>query len=424
MFYNDLKKYILDGNADEFLKSTICFDDVSKERERYLSLLERAYNLFGDGDYHFVSSPGRTEVGGNHTDHQHGHCLTAALNIDDVCVYKKNDTNTVNYYYDDEERHVDLSDLSKHDDEHESSTSLIRGIAYKIKEMGYDIGGIDGVCDAKVLVGSGISSSACFEVMLAEMFNYLYCEGKISDVDRAIIGRFAEREYFGKGSGLMDQATISVGGFVSFDFFDDQKPVIKNYEFSFEDYNHDLVLVNVKGSHAGLSNEYSAVPGEIRDVAHELGVDYLADTNYENLVSNIPAIREKIDNDRGILRSIHFFRENKRAIEEADAVKEKDINKLLKLMKGSGHSSFMYLQNVYPASRPQSQPLALALALTAEFLGDEGAYRVHGGGFGGTIQVILPKEKKEDYKKLMEPIFGDDSLVFVKVRSFGTKTLF
>lgn len=424
MLYNELKKYILDGKADEVLKTTICSDDVSEERNRYLTLLDRAYNLFGDGDYHFVSSPGRTEVGGNHTDHQHGHCLTAALNIDDVCVFKKNDTNTVNYYYDDEERHIDLNDLSKHEDEEETSNSLIRGIAYKINEMGYTIGGVDGVCDAKVLVGSGISSSACFEVMLAEMFNYLYCEEKISAVDRAIIGRFAEREYFGKGSGLMDQATISVGGFVSFDFFDDQKPVINSYDFSFEDYNYDLVLVNVKGSHAGLSNEYSAIPGEIKDVAHELGVEYLADTNYEKLVDNIPMIREKIENDRGVLRSIHFFREDKRAVQEALAVKEKDINKLLNLMKGSGHSSFMYLQNVYPASRPQAQPLAIALALTAEFLGEQGAYRVHGGGFGGTIQVILPKDKKEEYKKLMQPIFGSDSLVFVKVRSFGTKTLF
>lgn len=424
MNYNELKQYIISNQIDELMKKATCLDDLTLEKQRYLDLLEKAYKEFGDGDYHFVSSPGRTEVGGNHTDHQHGHVLAASLNIDNVCIFKANGTNTVNYI--DalfKPVHVDISNLDVNKDEYNTSESLIKGIAAKCKELGYDVSGFDAMCDSHVLIGSGISSSACFEVLVAEINNYLFCESKISDVDRAIIGQYAENVYFGKPSGLLDQMAISVGGFVAIDFKDAAKPVIENYDFSFKDYGYELILVNTKGDHAELSHEYAAVPNEIKEVGKVLGVDYLADTSYEEFLKNINTIRSTVKNDRALLRSIHFFREDKRAVDEKNAVKEKDINKLLSIIKGSGHSSFMYLQNVYPASRPTSQALALALAITAEFVGDDGAYRVHGGGFDGTIQVIIPTEKVEEYKALMEPIFGDDSLMFVKVRPFGTKVI-
>lgn len=423
MQYNELKNYLNSEAFKETLTNVINCDDVDLEKQRYLDLLEKAYQNFGDGDYHYVSSPGRTEVGGNHTDHQHGHVLAAALNIDNVCIFKANDTKIVNYIYSRKNVSVDLSSLEINKEEANTSTSLIRGIASKISSLGNQVSGFDAVCDSHVLVGSGISSSACFEVMVAEIFNYLFCDNKLTAVDCAIIGQYAEREYFGKPSGLMDQTAISVGGFVAIDFKDEAHPVIENYDFSFDDYGYELLLVNTKGNHIDLSHEYAAVPNEIKEVGKKLGVDYLADTSYEKLIENFDDIRKQTNNDRGLLRSMHFFKEDKRAVDEKQAVKDKDIKKLLKLIKESGFSSFMYLQNVYPASRPTSQPLAIGLCLTANMLEDEGAYRVHGGGFDGTIQVIIPKDKVEEYKKLISPIFGDDAIMSVKIRQAGTKTI-
>ena len=422
MNYLDLKNYINSTEIDELLKKIICSDDITNEKQRYLNLLEEAYKLYGDGDYHFISSPGRSEVGGNHTDHQHGHVLACGLNIDNVCIVKANGTNTCNYV----DKlfkpvKVDISDLQINKDEYNTSESLIRGIAARLKELGYQIGGFDAVCDSHVLAGSGISSSACFEVMVVEMFNALFNEEKVTPVDRAIISQYSENVYFGKPSGLMDQMAISVGSFIAIDFKDPNKPVIENYEFSFADYGYEFVLINTKGDHADLSHEYAAVPNEIREVGKLLGVDYLADTTYEEFIKKLPEIRNTIKNDRAILRAGHFFKEDKRAVDEKLAVKNKDIQGLLKLMKESGRSSFEYLQNVYPASRTTSQALAVGLYLADNFVGDDGAYRVHGGGFDGTIQVILPKEKLEDFKKYIAPVFGDDAILEVKVRSFGTK---
>ena len=422
MNYNELKEYINSSKIDDILKKIICDDDVTDEKKRYLSLLDEAYQMYGDGDYHFISSPGRSEIGGNHTDHQHGHVVAAGLSIDNVCVVKANNTNIVNYKDRAfKENHVDISDLSIHQEEINTTESLIRGIAFRLNELGHKIGGFDALCESKVLVGSGISSSACFEVMTVEIFNALFNDDVVNPVDRAIIGQFAENKYFGKPSGLMDQMAISVGGFVAIDFYDPNKPVINNYEFSFSDNGYELVLVNTKGDHADLSHEYAAVPNEIKDVGKQLNVDYLADSTMDKLLANIKDIRETVKNDRAILRAFHFYNEDKRAVLEAEACKNKDIEALLKLMNESGRSSFEYLQNVYPASRPTSQALAIGLALSDYYLQGKGAYRVHGGGFDGTIQVVVPKDMLEGYKQLIGSVFGDDALLQVRVRPFGTK---
>lgn len=420
MNYIDLKEYINSSKIDEFLKKITCNDDVTSEKQRYLSLLEQAYKNYGDGDYHFISSPGRSEVGGNHTDHQHGHVLACAVNIDDVVVFKANGTNVCNYAYGNKSIKVDISDLEINQSEFNTSASLLRGVAARLNQLGYKIGGFDAVCDAGVFSGSGISSSACFEVMLVEMFNALFNDEKVSAVDRAIIGQYAENVYFGKPSGLMDQMAISVGSFIGIDFKDPSNPVIENHEFSFADYGYEFVLVNCKGDHVDLTNEYAAIPEEIKEVSKQLGVEYLADSTMEKLLTELPKIRETVKNDRAILRAFHFYNEDNRAVEEKEAVKNKDVNGLLKLMKESGRSSFEYLQNVYPASVPNAQPIALGLALTDLFLKDDGAYRIHGGGFGGTIQVILPKDKLTEYRELIEPLFGNDALLVVKVRPVGT----
>ncbi|MBQ6493994.1 MAG: galactokinase [Erysipelotrichaceae bacterium] len=421
MKYQELKEYIRSEQIDDLLKKIICCEDLTAEKERYLKLLDDAYELYGDGDYHFISSPGRSEIGGNHTDHQHGHVVAAGLNIDNLAVVKANDDKIANYRDRDFTiSPVDLSDLSVHENELNTSEALIRGIAARLDQLGYKTGGFDALCESRVLVGSGISSSACFEVMLAEIFNALYNDDVVTPVERAKIGQYAENFYFGKPSGLLDQMAISVGGFVTIDFKDPDKPVIENYDFSFADYGYELVLVNTKGDHSDLSHEYAAVPNEIREVAEQLGVKYLADSSREELLKNLKKIREEVKNDRAVLRAIHFFNEDERAVKEKEAIRDKDIEELLGLMKESGRSSFEYLQNVYPASRVNSQSLAIGLALADMYLGDKGAYRVHGGGFEGTIQVVVPMHLMNGFRELMNSVFGDDSLLEVRVRPFGT----
>jgi len=421
MNYAYLKDYLSSNKLDSLLLDIYCDDDLALIKQRYFNLLDEAYRLYGDGDYHFISSPGRSEVGGNHTDHQHGHVLACALNIDNIVIVKANGTNICNYC-DKEFKSikVDLNDLLANKEEFNTSESLIRGIAAKYNESGYKIGGFDALCDSRVLIGSGISSSACFEVMIAEVFNTLFNEGKVNSVDRAIIGQYAENVYFGKPSGLMDQMAISVGSFISIDFKNPDKPVIENNKFSFSDNGYELVLINTKGDHADLSHEYAAIPNEIKEVAKQLGVDFLGDSSMEDFIKKLPEIRKIVKNDRAILRSFHFFNEDKRAVKEKIAVQNKEIKALLTLIKESGRSSYEYLQNVYPSSRPGSQSLAIGLAMSDYFLKDDGAYRVHGGGFDGTIQVIVPSNKLNEFKDFMTPIFGNDALLVVKVRSKGT----
>ncbi|MCR4855646.1 MAG: galactokinase [Erysipelotrichaceae bacterium] len=421
MYYRELREYISSGKIDGIVSKIIGSEDVEKELERYLKLLDDAFDLFGDGDYHFVSSPGRSEIGGNHTDHQHGHVVAAGLNIDNLAVIKGNGSDLVNYH----DRafafqQVDLSDLRMREEEKNSSQALIRGIASRLNELGFRIGGFDALCESRVLVGSGISSSACFEMMVVEIFNALFNEDKVDPVLRAKIGQYSENVYFGKPSGLLDQMAISVGGFVTIDFKDPKDPIIESFDFSFSDYGYELILVNTKGDHSDLSHEYAAVPFEIKEVAKELGVEYLADSSREALLKDFASIREKVANDRGILRALHFYNEDERAVLQREAIRNRDIGSLLKLMKESGRSSFEYLQNVYPASRPSSQSLAIGLALADLYLKQEGTYRVHGGGFEGTIQCVVPKEKLAGFKELMYSVFGNDCLLEVRVRPFGT----
>lgn len=424
MFYLDLKQYIQSDKIDEILKKISCSDDIKKEKERYLSVLDNAYKLYGDGDYHFISSPGRSEIGGNHTDHQHGHILAASLNIDNLVVVKKNNTNIINYKYDDIVlKPIDISDLEIIEEEKNSSYALIRGIASRIKQLSYEAGGFDAYCDSKVLVGSGISSSACFEVMICEVFNCLFNEGKINPVDRALISQYAENVYFGKPSGLMDQMSISVGDFVAIDFKDPNNPIIEKYDFSFNDFGYELMLIDTKGDHSDLSEEYSNIPNEMKLAANALNKEFLADCSLDEFIKNISDIRKQVNNDRSLLRAIHFFLEDERVIKQKQAIASKDIEALLKLMRESGRSSYEYLQNVSVYSRPKSQAIALALASCETVLKEKGAFRVHGGGFEGTIQVIVPNDKKEELKKLMISLFGDDCLLEVSVRPAGTITV-
>lgn len=420
MDYRNIVDLISNGKIDEQISLMICSDDVSSERERYLSMLDEAYERFGDGDYHIISSPGRTEIGGNHTDHQHGKVIAASVNLDSVAVAKANDSSTVNLLSSGFSiKPIDLSDLSIKKEEINRTESLIRGIAYRFIELGYKIGGFDALSNSKVLIGSGISSSASFEVLVCEIFNHLFNEGKIDAITLAKIAQFAENNYFMKPCGLLDQMAISVGGFTFMDFRDIRKPYVEKIDFDFRDFNYYLVLTNTKGDHAELSHEYAAIPSEMKAVAKAMGHDFLSECDEELFYRNLNEIRQKVNNDRAILRAIHLFEENRRVDIEGDAIRSRDIDLLLKTISDSGRSSYMYLQNVYPSSRPKSQSLAIALALSDKYLKDSGAFRVHGGGFEGTIQAFVKEEKLSQYLEIMHRLFGEDSTYLLSIRSVG-----
>ncbi len=398
-------------------------DNEELQRERYASLTENFksyFSLESDDGIEYFSAPGRTEIGGNHTDHQHGRVLAAAVNLDIIAAAKKRDDSMIRlksheYTKFDE---IDISVLEPKSMEREKSASLIRGIAARITELGYKVGGFDCYTTSNVLKGSGLSSSAAFEVLVVTIINHFYNDDKIDPVTVAQIAQYAENVYFGKPSGLMDQTASSVGGFTAIDFNDPQKPVLEKIEFNLSDYGHKLCIVDTRGSHADLTNEYAAVPVEMKSVAEFFGKNVLREVDENEFYKNIPALREKLG-DRAVLRAVHFFDENRRAKEEADKLKEKDFDAFRALVKESGNSSLMKLQNVFASSDPSHQGLTLALALTERLLKDRGAYRVHGGGFAGTIQAYVPDDLLDEYKTMIESVFGEGTCYVLNIRTAG-----
>ena len=395
-------------------------DAVSAARERYLHLTELFYEQYGDGhDLRFFSAPGRTEVCGNHTDHNHGCVLAAAINLDAVACAEKTDDGIIrikseNYSGDT----VELSVLTPQEKEREKSVSLVRGVAARFVQLGYKIGGLNAVTVNNVLKGSGMSSSASFEVLVGTLLNYLYNDGKISPVEIAKIAQYAENEYFGKPCGLMDQMACSVGGFVEIDFADAKKPVITPVDFDFAACGHALCIVDTRADHADLTFEYAAIRQEMEAVAGFFGKTCLRETAESDVLDNMAALREKLG-ERPILRALHFYAENRRVEQEAAALKAGDFEAFKKLTVQSGYSSYMYNQNVFASSAPQSQPVALALALSERILAGRGAWRVHGGGFAGTIQAFVPYDLLEEYRRQTEALFGAGSCYVLQIRPFG-----
>ena len=277
--------------------------------------------------------------------------------------------------------------------------------------------------DMRVLVGSGLSSSACFEILITEIYNYFYNENKIDAVERAIISQWVENKFFGKPCGLMDQMAISVGSFVSIDFYDKDKPKIEKHSFSFGDYGYQLLVINTKANHADLTDEYAAIPSEMEEVAKYFGAEVLSQVDENEFFKDINKLRETIKNDRAILRAYHYFNENDRAVKLNKALKERDIDTVLAIMSKSGNSSYKYLQNVYAASSIKNQPVAIALAMSKKYIGDNGICRVQGGGFAGTIQVILENDMVNEFIDNMGEIFGKDAIMPVEIRNSGTKVI-
>lgn len=427
MMVNELKTYINSSDFEKVVQDIYCSSKkevVETQRARYLHALDETVKTYGDGDYHIVSSPGRVEIGGNHTDHQGGNVVAASINIDNICFVKKTNDSIVSFS--DElfgKNEIDISDLTIHEEEKSSTKAIIRGIAAKYKKSGYEIGGFVAYQDINVLVGSGLSSSACFEILVTEIFNYLYNDSKIDAVERAIISQWVENNYYGKPCGLMDQIAISVGSFVSIDFFDKEKPKIDKHSFSFSDYGYQLLILNTKADHADLTNEYSAITEEMKMISDYYDAERLSQVDEEVFYNDIRKLREDIKNDRAILRAYHYFNENSRAKELKQALKNSDIDSVLKLMEQSGASSYQFLQNVYASSDIKNQSISLALAMSKKYIGDSGICRVQGGGFAGTIQVITENEYVKEYIKNIGKIFGEDAIIPVEIRQSGTKAI-
>jgi len=366
-------------------------------------------------DMKAFSAPGRVEIGGNHTDHQHGRVLAAAINMEAKCIATPNGTNLIRItdtQYGLET--VDISDLAVREDEKGTSAALIRGVAAWFKNKGHAIGGFDGNISSDIPSGSGLSSSAAFEVLIGNVFKGLFGSA-VTPLDIAIAGQYAENIYFGKPCGLMDQAASSFGGLVMIDFQDPDDPVVKKIPFNLPD--HLLCVVDTIGNHADLTDEYAYVTTEMKAIANHFGKDYLRELAPELFYEKIAELRKY--GDRAVLRAIHFFNENERVLSQAKALEEGRINDFLDLIIESGLSSQTCLQNIYPSGSILTQEVNLGLQVSAQILGGKGAWRVHGGGFAGTILAFVPISLKYEYQKRMFGVFGRNCCHFLTIRSEG-----
>ncbi len=417
---SELKAKLGTNEYDAALSKMYKAEDIEAQKARYIRIAESFEEFYGSGrEVAVFSAPGRTEVGGNHTDHNHGKVLAASVNLDAVAVAAVNNENIVRVKSEGYKMDVaDLSDLGVMPNERGRSSSLVRGVCAGFKNRGYKIGGFDAATASDVLSGSGLSSSAAFEVLLGTMLNHLYNDGKVSAVEIAQIAQFAENEYFGKPCGLMDQMACSVGGFVQIDFKDPAVPVINKVDFDFASCNHALCIVDTGGNHADLTDEYAAVRGEMETAASKLGESVLRDVDRAEFEKNISVIRDSAG-DRAVLRALHFFNENERVDKQAAALAKGDFNEFKSLIIESGFSSYMYNQNVYTCKAPSSQPVSLALALCQDILKGKGAWRVHGGGFAGTIQAFVPAELLEEFKSKICAVFGEKSCYVLNIRPEG-----
>ena len=377
-----------------------------------------AANFEGQPECYF-SAPGRTEIGGNHTDHQRGRVLAGAVNLDTVAAVRVNGTNTIRIQSKGYPPCVvDLANLSPMENEINSTPALIRGVAARFVQLGCDVKGFDAYCESTVLPGSGLSSSAAYEVLIGTIINGLFFDGKVSQPEIAMIGQYAENVFFGKPCGLMDQTASAVGNLVTIDFFDKDHPMIEPVAFDFASCGHALCIIDSGADHADLTDEYAAVPGEMKAVAAHFGKEVLTQINEADFYAAIPALR-KAYGDRAVLRCIHFYQENARVPQQVAALKNGDFETFLALVKQSGYSSYMYLQNVIPAGYKAHQDVAVALALCEHYLNGRGAYRVHGGGFAGTIQAFVPYEILDTFVAGMDGALGEGACHVLSIRPQG-----
>ena len=367
----------------------------------------------------YFSAPGRTEIGGNHTDHQRGRVLAGAVNLDTVAAVRLNGTNLIRIQSKGYPMCVvDVTQLTPVESEINSTPALVRGVAARFAQLGCEVKGFDAYCESTVLPGSGLSSSAAYEVLIGTIVNHLFFDGKVSQPEIAMIGQYAENVFFGKPCGLMDQMASAVGNLVTIDFFDKENPVIEPVDFDFASCGHALCIIDSGADHADLTDEYAAVPGEIKAVAAYMGKEVLTQIDEAEFYAKIPELRVSCG-DRAVMRCIHFYQENARVPQQVAALKEGDFDKFLSLVKQSGYSSYMYLQNVIPAGYKAHQDVAVALGLAEHYLQGRGAYRVHGGGFAGTIQAFVPFDILDRFVAGMDGVLGEGACHVLSIRPQG-----
>ncbi len=419
MTLDTLKESIKSGYYNSDFQ--LLYKEIEDSPKRYLDACEKFGELFGQdrNEVRLFSAPGRTEVGGNHTDHQHGCVLAGSVNLDVIAVVSPNCDNIVRIKSEgfpmDE---INLESLEVMPEESGRAAALIRGMCGIMRENGFEVSGFDAYTTSNVLKGSGLSSSAAFEVLVGKIIGSLFNADKVDAVSIAKFAQKAENIYFGKPCGLMDQMASSVGGFTSIDFRDTANPIIKKVDFNIADENHSLCIVNTGGDHADLTDDYADITVGDRKVAEVFGKEFLRDVDPDEFFSRLSEVRAACG-DRATLCAFHFFHDNKRAVDEAEALSNGDFKEFLRLINESGDSSFKYLQNVFSSRFPNQQGLSVALAMTEKYLAGRGACRVHGGGFAGTIQAFIPNDILPGYKSMIEAIFGSDSCYVLNIRPVG-----
>ncbi|MBQ2285747.1 MAG: galactokinase [Clostridia bacterium] len=418
MNITDIKSKINSGAYDSSF--TMLYGDTTAARSRYLKALESFESLYGERDgIRLFSAPGRTEVGGNHTDHQHGCVLAGGVNLDVIAVVAPNGdgkTRIKSEGYDMDV--VDLNELEKDPSENGRASALIRGVLSSFKKLGAPISGFDAYTTSNVLKGSGLSSSAAFEVLIGNIVNGMFYDNKADEITIAKIGQYAEREYFGKPCGLLDQMASSLGGFTYADFNNPENPITEKINLDIHSFGYTLCVVDTGGNHANLTQDYADITIECKKISNSLGVDFLRDADVSSFYNKIAELRKSCG-DRAVLRAFHFFNEEERVESQKAALKSGDFEEFLKLVNESGESSYDYLQNLYSNSAVSEQGLPLAIALTKKFLNGKGACRVHGGGFAGTIQCYIPTKQLDAYKEMIEAVFGKNSCCVLNIRPVG-----
>ncbi len=422
MKINALKSALMSGEYDARLAHIYGEAAVAKQRDRYAAAIDSFVALYGaDREGALYSVAGRSELSGNHTDHNHGRVIAASIDLDIIAVASPNGEDTIRVKS--EGFHEDVIDINFFTSPRETpeghSDELIAGMVAGFRENGYAVGGFDAYTTSSVLKGSGISSSAAFEDMIGNILNHIFNEGKIDNVEIAKIAQYAENVFFGKPCGLMDQMACAVGGIVAIDFADPKCPVINKLDMDISGAGYNLCITNTGGNHADLTEDYASVPAEMKEIAAYFGKSVLRDLEEENFVASIPLLRGKYS-DRSILRALHFFAENRRVGEQTEALANGDLDAFFANVIASGRSSYCYLQNVYTTKNVAEQGLSLALCLSERQLsGKKAAWRVHGGGFAGTIQAFVPTNDVPAYREAMDAAFGAGACMVLRIRPVG-----
>ncbi len=421
-----LLQTLSDGQHDPVLAALYALDgtreSLDKARARAVHVVSRFIEEFSpasDAVAALFTGPGRTEIGGNHTDHQHGHVLCGSVDLDMLACAAPNGLDVIRVHSEGYPAlEVALDSLSPREDEKNTSAALVRGVAAKIAELGHTLCGFDAYVTSNVLSGSGLSSSAAYEVLIGNILNHLCCGGALDPVEIAKIGQYAENVYFGKPCGLMDQMGSAVGGAVAIDFHDPASPVVRRADYDFSASGHALCIVDTASSHGDLTDDYADITREMGAVAAYFGQKFLRDVPEADFHAALPALRASCG-DRAVLRALHYYEDDRRAVEEAEALAAGDFPRFLALVNASGLSSALHLQNTWSISDPRQQAIPVCLAVGRELLEGTGAIRVHGGGFAGTIQAFVPNDKLISFKSGMESLLGPSKCHILHIRPQG-----